>query len=219
MIRVLRYLFFLLVIRPLALIVLGLNVRRHELLPQTGPALVVSNHNSHLDALVLMTLFGMKRLHLVNPVAAVDYFLRDQPRLRHRLLGWFALNIVGIIPLERSMKGVRSDPLAGISEALEEGRVLILFPEGTRGEPEHLEDFKTGVAHVAKRHPEVPVVPVFMHGLGKALPKGEGLLVPFICDVFVGESFCWTGSRDSFMQELSERFAGLAEEGHFDEWE
>lgn len=203
---VLRYLFFLLVIRPIVLIVLGTNVRRRHLLPTSGPAIVVANHNSHLDALTLMTLFGMRRLSILRPVAAADYFLTN------RLLAWFSTKIIGIIPLQRKMSGVRSDPLAGITEGIMAGQILILFPEGARGVPEQLDDFKTGIAHVAKRHPEVPIVPVFLHGLGKALPRGEGILVPFFCDVFVGEKLAWTGNRDSFMQNLDQRMAELAAE-------
>ena len=124
---VLRYLFFLIVVRPIVLVVLGLNVRRRQLLPETGPAIIVANHNSHLDTLVLMTLFGMRRLRLLRPVAAADYFLRS------RLMAWFSTRIIGILPLQRKMEGVRLDPLAGISEALESGHIIILFPEGSRG--------------------------------------------------------------------------------------
>ena len=126
----LRYLFFLCIVRPVILNVLGLNVRRRELLPKTGPAIVVANHNSHLDALTLMTLFGMKRLSIVRPVAAVDYFLRNKWR------AWFSTQITGIIPLQRAVAGERTDPLAGISDALAAGNILILFPEGSRGQPE-----------------------------------------------------------------------------------
>ena len=208
----LRYLFFLCIVRPVILNVLGLNVRRRELLPKTGPAIVVANHNSHLDALTLMTLFGMKRLSIVRPVAAVDYFLRNKWR------AWFSTQIIGIIPLQRSVAGERSDPLAGISDALAAGNILILFPEGSRGQPEQLETFRAGIAHVAKRHPEVPIVPVFLHGLGKSLPRGEGILVPFFCDVFVGESIPWAGSGDEFMGLLQDRMTTLASAGNFRTW-
>lgn len=209
---VLRYLFFLCIVRPVILIVLGLNVRRRELLPKYGPAIVVANHNSHLDALTLMTLFGIRRLAIVRPVAAVDYFLRNKWR------AWFSTQIIGIIPLNRSVSGERSDPLAGISDALVAGTILILFPEGSRGQPEQLETFKTGIAHIAKRHPDVPIVPVFMHGLGKSLPRGEGILVPFFCDVFVGGPIPWTGNRDEFMRLLGDRMTALAREGKFPAW-
>ena len=63
------------------------------------------------------------------------------------------------------------------------------------------------------------MVPVFLHGLGKSLPRGEALLVPFFCDVFVGESIFWTGNRESFMHELKVSMNQLAEEGHFAPWE
>lgn len=210
--RLLRFLFFALFARLLVLIVLGLNVRRRELLPAAGPAIVVANHNSHLDTLVLMTLLPLRLLPRVRPVAALDYFLRN------RGLAWFALNIIGIIPLSRRpQRG--ADPLAPCAEALQRGDILILFPEGSRGEPERMAKFKTGVAHLAERCPAVPVVPVFMHGLGKALPKGDFVLVPFFCDVFVGEGLRWTGERGSFMAGLEAAMGRLAGEGCFAVWE
>lgn len=211
--HVLRFLFFALVVRPIVLIVLGLNVRHRERLPRSGPAIIVANHNSHLDSLVLMTLFPRRVLPRVRPVAAQDYFFRN------RLLKWFSLAIIGIIPLERQIKTARRHPLAPIDDALERGEIVIIFPEGSRGEPEQLADFKTGVAHLAERHPDVPIVPVYLHGLGKALPRGEALLVPFFCDIFVGEPLNWSGDRQGFMQDLTARMTALASEQHFPRWE
>lgn len=211
--HLLRLLFFLLVVRPLLLIILGLNVRRRALLPGQGPAVVVANHNSHLDVLVLMSLFPLRLLPKVRPVAARDYFLR------YPLLAWFFLRIIGIIPIERRPRGGHDDPLSPIAEAIERGDIAIVFPEGSRGEPEKLGEFKTGVAHLARRYPQLPFYPVFLHGLGKALPRGEALLVPFFCDVFVGEPMTWNGDKERFMELLTSRMTALAAEGHFPPWE
>jgi 1-acyl-sn-glycerol-3-phosphate acyltransferase len=210
----LRLLFFLLVVRPVALVVLGLNVRHKERLPSTGPAIVAANHNSHLDALVLLSLFPLSLLPRLRPVAAADYFLRG-----NRALAWFALNVVGIVPLEREVRAGGPDPLAACERLLDQGSILVLFPEGSRGDPERMAALRSGVAHLARRRPEVPVVPVFLHGLGKALPRGEGLLVPFICDVFVGEPLRWPGDRRAFMAALEEAIRGLAAEGRLPPWE
>jgi len=211
--HILRWLFFLLVVRPLVLIVLGLNIRHRERLRIEREAVIVANHNSHLDAFVLMTLFPMRVLPRLRPVAARDYFCRNT------LLSWFSRNIIGIIPFDRDLRGVRTDPLAEIDQALERGQIVIIFPEGTRGEPERLERLRTGVAHIADRHPDTPIVPVYLHGLGKALPRGEGLLVPFIIDVFIGAQLHWAGDRQSFMNQLEARMNELVEEGRFDPWQ
>ena len=208
-----RLLFFGLFVRPIMLIFLGLNVRRREGLPAKGPAVLVANHNSHLDAVTLMSLFPLRMLPKLRPVAAQDYFFRNP------LLKWFALRIMGILPLDREVKSKRKHPLAGINEALDRGEIVIVFPEGSRGAPEQLGDLKAGIAHIAKKSPEAPVIPIYMHGLGKVLPKGEALLVPFFLDVFIGEPIPWEGNKTEFMEHMTNQMTALAEEGNFSPWE
>jgi 1-acyl-sn-glycerol-3-phosphate acyltransferase len=207
----LRWLFFASFVRVIILFVLGLNVRDREKLPQQGPAIIVANHNSHLDTMVLMTLLPLRILPIVKPVAAMDYFLRN------KFLAWFALNIVGILPISRKA-GAAKNPLAECSKALDNGNILIFFPEGSRGEPEKMQQFKSGIARLAQAHPDVPVCPVYLHGLGKALPKGESLIVPFFCDIFIGDPLSWQGDKTGYMHKLEQSFATLAEQGNFKEW-
>ena len=196
------------------MIVLGTNVRRSELLPTSGPAIIVANHNSHLDVFALMNVLGLKRLPSVRPVAAADYFMT------RRLRSWFATRIVGIIPIDRSK--IRREngkhPLDPISEVLQEDGIVLLFPEGTRGEPEKMDEFQSGVAHIARRHPDIPITPVFMHGLGKALPKGEALLVPFFCDMFVGKPLNSQLKKRELMNQLNSSMDELAAELPMEAW-
>ncbi|AHF89975.1 glycerol acyltransferase [Opitutaceae bacterium TAV5] len=202
--RLLRLLFILGVAWPVTLVWLGLNVRHRRRLPLRGPAIVVANHNSHLDILVLYTLFPVSRVLRVRPAAAADYFLTG-----NRLLAWFSTRLVGIIPVPRGAASRQFDPLAGCHEALRRGDILIIFPEGTRGEPEQLSAIKSGVWHLGREHPGVPIIPVYMHGLGRSMARGQWIPVPFFVDVFVDTPFPWQENRTTFKTDLQARFATL----------
>ena len=209
--RILQWMFFALIIRPVVYILLGLNVRDWQNLPANGPAIIAANHNSHLDTLVLMSMFPLKMLPRLRPVAAEDYFLSNP------LFAWFATHIIGIVPVSRT--GNSDNPLLGCFDALDRNEILIIFPEGTRGEAEKSTGaFRKGVALLAEYKPTAKVVPVALHGLGKIFPKGAYIPLPFCCDVFVGAQISFTGSMEIFMAELTGFFENVFDEQNFPEW-
>ena len=195
----LKKIFFALLVRPLVLMVSGVHVIGKEKLPLEGPCIIAANHNSHLDTMVLMSIFPLKNINSIRPVAAADYFMKN------KYFAWFSLNILGIIPLKRRPSKEEGHPLLGVQNALKNGDIVIVFPEGSRGVTEEMSTFKTGIAHLSKEFPSVPVVPVYIHGAGKALPKGEGLFVPFIIDVHVGESLFYKDEDNKAFTERLEK--------------
>lgn len=195
--RIIKVVFFALLIKPIVFIVLGLNVRFREKLPLNGPAILAPNHNSHLDTMVLLSLYPLSVIHKVRPVAAADYFLKN------KLMAWFSLNVIGIIPLDRSGKTQKEALFSACHSALNNGDILILFPEGSRGEPEQLSDIKKGLYYVLKEHKKAKITPIIMHGLGRALPRGEALLVPFNCDVIIGDPIELSSSATVMQKDLS----------------
>jgi 1-acyl-sn-glycerol-3-phosphate acyltransferase len=209
----LRWLFFALIIKPIVKIVIGLRYQNTPILPQDGPALLIANHNSHLDTMVLISLLPLKILHKVQPVAAADYFLKN------KFMAWFALNIIGILPIERQGKDKSVDPVGQCAEALKKGKILIFFPEGSRGEPEKMTDLKYGVVKLAEKCPKVPIYPVYMNGLGKTLPKGDALFVPFFCDVVFSEPMTYENSKETFYDEVKKRFADMQESVKLPKWD
>ena len=82
-----------------------------------------------------------------------------------------------------------------------------------------MQAFKKGIGHLAKARPNVPVLPVFMHGLGKALPRGLALLVPFDVMVSIGEPLYGKESYDAFVSELEAAMTALAAQEKLPVWE
>lgn len=206
--RLVLALFFALIARPLLMVVMGVNVYGRHHLPPLRPGLpfiVVANHNSHLDALALMSLFPLRRLAYLHPVAASDYFMSNP------LVAWLVTRLMNILPIPRSALSKTNHPIELMSQQLQRGHSLILFPEGSRGEPEVMGELKRGVAHVIKRHPGVPIIPVFLKGMGRALPRGEVVLVPFFCDVMIGPPLLFPNPQDKgeVMRVLTDAFAQL----------
>ena len=182
-------------VRPVLKLYWGARFRKAHLIPQ-GPCLVVANHNSHIDAALLMTLFPVGRLHRVHPVAAADYFGESWFR---RTMAMVLMN--GIPIARRPTPG--QDPLAPMIRALERGDALILFPEGSRGEPGVVAPFRSGVGRLAKAVPGLPIVPVFMSGPERTWPRGENLPLPLGIDVEVGKPRTYDPGLDP--REIAEK--------------
>src|SRR5215472_2147364 len=129
--NVARLAFLRLIARPAALFLTGVDVVGRENLPTSGPAIIAANHTSHVDTLLLLTIFPPRLMGRLRPAAAADYFLRGP------VIGWFSRNLVGIVPIERhagkAASADRGDVLAPARAALAAGDIVIIFPEGTRG--------------------------------------------------------------------------------------
>jgi 1-acyl-sn-glycerol-3-phosphate acyltransferase len=202
MLQTLRRYGLMLIVRPIARLLFGLDVIGKEKLPKDGPAIVAANHNSHVDTIVLLCLFPSKLLVKLRPVAAADHFDKGG------FGSWFSRNVIGIIPIKRGASR-SEDVLAGAKEALGRGEILVVFPEGSRGAPEEMTRFKTGVARLVEAYPEATVTPVYLQGAGRSLPKDAKLLVPFNTTAVVGDALTWNGSHHGFVDELRTRIEAL----------
>ena len=203
MLQPLRRIILFLIVRPLAYFLFGLDAIGRDKLPQAGPAIVAANHNSHVDTLVLLCLFPSKLLPKLRPVAAADHFDKGG------FSSWFSRNVIGIVPVKRGAASRHEDVLAGCKEALARGEILVVFPEGSRGEPEEMTRFKTGVARLAESCPLAPVTPVYIQGAGRTLPRDAKLMVPFNVSIIVGDPLAWSGAAHSFIDELRARIEAL----------
>lgn len=203
-IKWLKILFFGLIVKPLVLIGLGLNIINRPKLPVKGAAIIVANHTSHLDTLVLMSLFPLSMLSRIRPVAAADYFMTTP------LMRFFSKQCIDIIPLDRKIMKSPRELFNECYEALDNNEILILFPEGTRSMTED-RDFKLkrGIHIITSQYPHVPVTPVILRGLGKALPKGEALFVPFNCDVIIGDQLPFNPDSQEYLAALEATYHSL----------
>src|SRR4051794_13854999 len=134
-----------------------LRVSGRERLPWRGGAVLVANHASLIDILVLFDLF--------RPFKWVS----KAENFKLPFVGW-NMHMNGYVPLRRGDRESVVEMLARCDELLEAGNPVLFFPEGTRTKDGSLQAFKDGAFELAVRH-RVPLVPIAVHGTGRALPK------------------------------------------------
>lgn len=176
----------------------------------SGPCIIVGNHNSHLDTISVMSYLPKKQLIKTHPIAAGDYFGKSPFKAR---MTRFFVNAI-LIPRSRPKEGESGpDPIAMMVEVLKNGESLLLFPEGSRGEPEKFQKFKRGVGLVLEQCPDVPFIPVYMKGLGKVLPKGDSVPVPFDSYLRVGKPVFIQGkTAEEIVIEVEAQIRALKDE-------
>lgn len=166
----------------------GIRARWHsEPRPETA-RIYYANHSSHLDGLVIWASLPPQMRPQVHPVAAADYWLGSRLRRYLALRIFRAVLVDRRPPAERQeeAEAPRRDVLLPLKQALDNQHSLILFPEGTRGNGEQLNSFKSGLYHLSRAYPQVELVPVWLDNLNRVLPKGSRLVVPIICTATFG---------------------------------
>ena len=174
-----------------------------EHIPSQQQLLIASNHASHLDYGVLKAALS-KKIIAFGALAAADYFF-DQ-RWKRKIL----LPLTNLVPVMR--QGSFSLALKEAETALTNGRSLLIFPEGTRSQTNTLLPFRPGVGYLQRRS-ELPILPVFIEGTQKILPKGQ--TVPTGRDVQIHVGAPITNHHcDQIVDGLrtSEAFVRIAEE-------
>lgn len=159
----------------------GIKYGPNESVEKTEQFIIVGNHNSHLDTATILSALPANALEKTHPVAAADYFGKTKLT---RILSEYFLNATLI---KRNKDGNGENPIMQMDRLLKEGKSLIIFPEGSRGSPGEMQKFKKGIGILLEKNPHIPFIPVYMDGMDKALPKGDGLLVPFNGSITFGE--------------------------------
>ena len=129
----------IILIRPLIKLLFGINLIGKENLSGLNRYIIIANHNSHLDILLLFYLIPFKQILKTHPVAAKEYF--SKPKILYRLVNY----LFSPIWVTRGDPESRAECMSEIKTKLNEGHNIIIFPEGTRGNPGEIQTFKSGI--------------------------------------------------------------------------
>jgi 1-acyl-sn-glycerol-3-phosphate acyltransferase len=132
--------------------------------------MLASNHASHADTAVIFAALPRRLRKRVVAAAAQDYFFDNGFRQ------FISRVLFNTIPVPRKIS-VSADPLRHVVRALREGYGVVLYPEGTRSRTGELGPFRSGIGRLAAEFPDVPIIPVWLEGTGRVLPR-QGLPIP-----------------------------------------
>ena len=189
-----RDLVHLFLLRPLLWAFFGITVRGREHLAGLARFILVSNHNSHLDTPVLYACLPRQQIGHTRPVAAYEYFSRS-PHLLQIIDALFRP-----VWIDRTQHSGQA--LTQMQQALEDGDNLLLFPEGTRGDAGVLQRFRSGVGKLVAENPQIPVVPVYLQGPERALPRRTRMPLPLWQHVTFAPPQLLSGSSDDVTSQL-----------------
>jgi 1-acyl-sn-glycerol-3-phosphate acyltransferase len=194
----------LILLRPFVKLFCGVNVAGRENLDDLGQAIIIANHNSHLDILLLYYLLPMRMICRTHPVADQPHFARS--RVLYALVNF----LLRPIWITRGQPDLDDGPFGGIKSAIDDGRSVIIFPEGTRGRPGELEHFRSGIGRLMAEYPHLPIVPVFLTGPDRALPKASALLLPVWNNIIVGPPQKCLGGHREITRQLEKVLVDLS---------
>ena len=157
----------------------GAQARWQGCPPKAEQRIYFANHQSHADLILMWAALPLELRSITRPIAAKDYWTKTP--FKH----WITRAVFNAIYVDR-VKTSDQDPLEPLIEALNHGDSIILFPEGTRGNQEEPQAFKSGLFNLAQKFPNVVLVPAWINNVQRVMPKGEVVPVPILCSVTFG---------------------------------
>ena len=136
-----------------------------EHVPRSGPAILASNHLAVADSFYLPLVVRRR----ITFLAKAEYFTGTG------IKGWFVrwfYSVSGQVPIDRADADAAQAALNTAERLLGEGKLLGMYPEGTRSPDGRLYKGKTGLARLALQT-GVPVLPVAMIGTNVVNPPGS----------------------------------------------
>lgn len=180
-------------VRPLLKIFFRVQAEGLENVPEHGAAILASNHLSVSDSVFLPGVLERPVIFLAKD----EYFTGKG--LRGRFIAWF-MRSINQLPMDRSGGAKSAQSLASANRALAEGKLLGIYPEGTRSPDGRLYRAKLGVAKLALET-GAPVIPVAMIDTHKVQPIGRRIPRPGRIGIRIGRPLDFTQyagqSRDS----------------------
>lgn len=156
---------------------LGFNIVGRKNAPEKGAFIFAANHSSYLDPILLGT--------SVN--RSLNYMAREN-LFKKQCFGWI-MHKLHAFPVKRNDSDYRA--IKDSLRILKEGRPLVIFPEGTRSKNNELRPAKPGIGFIVAKA-DVPVVPAYIEGSFKALPRGVKTLKRRPVAVYIGKPIYFT---------------------------
>lgn len=168
------------VLASVARILSGASVRWVDCQPDTCQRVYFANHTSHLDAIVIWSALPPAVRAVTRPVAAKDYWAASSVRK------YLSAEVFNAVLIERQEITVHHSPIMEIVDEIGDTYSVIIFPEGGRTPGPEVGPFKSGLYYLAKRRPDLELVPVYLDNMNRILPRGEFLPVPLLTRVVFG---------------------------------
>jgi 1-acyl-sn-glycerol-3-phosphate acyltransferase len=192
------------VARPIMRSLYRVQVEGLEHIPIDGPAIISPNHRSFFDSPLVMTMSPRPVVFL----GKAEYM--DSPKTKYLFPAF------GMVPIRRDVKKASMAALQTAAHLLNEGRLVGIYPEGTRSRDGMLHRGHSGVAHLAVMT-DAPIIPVGILGTDRVQPIGSSIPRPFRGRVTIrfGEpihpaNYRYGGSRKRRHQMLDDVMASIA---------
>jgi len=156
------------------------KVRWHDCQPDTCQRVFFANHSSHLDAIMVWASLPPEIRAKTRMIAAKDYW--DAGPIRR----YIARRLFNALLIDRENVSIRNTPIKMMIDEMQDVYSIVMFPEGGRGTGDAIGEFKSGLYYLAKKRPDLELIPVYLGNLSRILPRGKTLPVPMLSTIIFG---------------------------------